>query len=180
MFGVCFQNITKYALTAKENIVLSSLKNTPDDEKFEEVSRSSGVDEIFGDMPNGYNTELTRQFSSDGYEPSLGQWQKIAIARALFRNADITILDEPSSALDPKAEDFILKSFDKHCRNKGAIVVSHRLSSIYMVNRIFLIEKGMLLEQGTHDELIQLNGKYAELYRIQADKYLKDKAGENK
>lgn len=180
VFGVCFQNITKYALTVKENIVLSSLKDSADNEKFETASYSSGIDEIFKDMSDGYETNLTRQFSSEGYEPSLGQWQKIAIARVLFRNADITILDEPSSALDPKAEDFIFKSFDKHCRNKGAIIVSHRLSSIYMVDRIFLIEKGTLLESGSHDELMQLNGKYAEMYRMQADKYVTDELKVNK
>ena len=110
----------------------------------------------------------------------MGQWQKIAIARALFRGADITILDEPSSALDPEAEDFLFKSFAKHCGNKGAVLVSHRLSSVFMADRVFLMEKGTLLESGTHDELMRLNGRYAELYRMQAEKYLKDGAGRDK
>ncbi len=180
VFGVCFQSITKYALTAKENIVLSSLKDGDNNEKFKEASRSSGADGIFEKFPQGYETELTRQFSSEGYEPSLGQWQKIAIARALFRGADITILDEPSSALDPEAEDFLFKSFAKHCGNKGAVLVSHRLSSVFMADRVFLMEKGTLLESGTHDELMRLNGRYAELYRMQAEKYLKDGAGRDK
>ena len=171
MFSVCFQSVTKYALTLKENITLSSSQISGKETDFKSATCMSGVDEMCESFTQGYDTELTRNFSPDGREPSLGQWQKIAIARTFFRNADITILDEPSSALDPEAEDFVFSSFSQFNEDRGGIIISHRLSSVLLVDRIFLIEQGMLIECGTHSELMGINGRYAELYNMQANKY---------
>ena len=114
---------------------------------------------------------LTREFDDQGLELSGGQWQKIAIARTFFKEADIMVLDEPSSALDPEAEDYIFTSFQEMSKNKSGIIVSHRLSGIVMADKILVLEQGTIVEQGTHKELMELNGRYAVLYNLQAEKY---------
>ena len=122
---------------------------------------------------------MTRMFENDGLELSGGQWQKIALARAFFRDSKFLVLDEPSSALDPKAEDYILSSFEKLCKNKGGILISHRLSSIMAADEIVLMENGSVCETGTHEELMKLNGRYAKMYSLQAKKYLEENKHEN-
>ena len=115
---------------------------------------------------------MTRQFNDKGAELSGGQWQKIGLARTFFRDSQFVILDEPSSALDPEAEDYIFSSFKGLCKNKGGILISHRLSSIMMVDKIVLIDNGTVFESGTHETLMKKNGKYAEMYHMHSDKYV--------
>ena len=172
MFSVCFQNVQSYSLTAQENIALSDVERMNDTQAVQAAAQASGADDMICSWENGYDTEMTRQFAEDGMELSGGQWQKIALARAFFRNSGFVILDEPSSALDPEAEDYIFTSFRKLCRDKGGLLISHRLSSIMMVDEILLLDNGTLHEHGTHEQLMQKNGMYAEMYRMQAEKYV--------
>ena len=172
IFGVCFQDVQTYSLSMRENIAVSDIRNIDDDKQLEMAAVASGADVICRELPSGYDSEMTRAFDNEGVELSGGQWQKIALARAFFRKSKFLILDEPSSALDPEAEDYIFSSFKRLCSDKGGILISHRLSSVMMVDDIILLENGSVAEQGTHTELIQKNGKYAELYRMQAEKYV--------
>ena len=171
IFGTCFQEINKYALSLRENIALSCMKEKDDEERIEFAASASGADRVASSLDDKYDTDMTRIFNDKGAELSGGQWQKVAISRAFFSDAPVIILDEPSSALDPEAEEDIFRSFKKLCENKSGILISHRLSSSILVDKIILLENGNLLESGTHDELIEKNGRYAELYRMQADKY---------
>ena len=171
IFGTCFQEINKYALSLRENIALSRMEEKDDEERIRCAASASGADRIACSLDAGYDTDMTRSFNDNGVELSGGQWQKVAISRAFFSNSPVIILDEPSSALDPEAEDEIFRSFKKLCEDKSGILISHRLSSSILVDKIILLENGKLIESGTHNELVEKNGRYAELYRMQADKY---------
>ena len=171
IFGTCFQEINKYALSLRENIALSRMEEKDDEERIRFAASASGADRIACSLDAGYDTDMTRSFNDNGVELSGGQWQKVAISRAFFSNSPVIILDEPSSALDPEAEDEIFRSFKKLCEDKSGILISHRLSSSILVDKIILLENGKLIESGTHNELVEKNGRYAELYRKQADKY---------
>jgi len=179
LFGVCFQDVSAYSLTLKENITMSDLKNSENNEALRIAIEASGAASIVNSLSDGLNSDMTREFNDEGGELSGGQWQKIALARAFFRNAQVVILDEPSSALDPVAEEHIFTSFKKICNEKSGILISHRLSSVLMVDEILLIENGSVKEKGTHEELINKGGKYAELYRLQAEKYMGGVEDEN-
>ena len=117
------------------------------------------------------DSELTKVFDNNGVELSGGQWQKLAISRAFFKDSQFIILDEPSSALDPIAEDKLFDSIIKLSKGKTSVIVSHRLSNIILSNKIIVLESGKVVEQGTHHELMELNGKYAYLYNLQSSKY---------
>ena len=175
LFGVCFQHLTTYALTLGENVALSDVSQKTDAEAICQSLCQSGFD-VSQDHTLSIDTPMTRLFAEDGFEPSGGQWQKIVIARALFRNAPFVILDEPSAALDPLAEDLVFRSFSKLCEDKSGILISHRLSNILMVDRILYMENGIIAESGTHTELMALQGRYAHMYHLQADKYVQTKA----
>lgn len=173
LFGVCFQSVNKYAMTLRENIAISDIGRMNDQADIKNAAAAAGADRIWEELPGGLDADLTRRFKENGTELSGGQWQKIALARTFFRNSRFIILDEPSSALDPVAEDHIFSSFKKICADKGGILISHRLSSIMMVDEVVLLKEGSVAESGTHDELMELNGEYAALYRMQAEKYVK-------
>lgn len=175
LFGVCFQHLTTYALTLGENVALSDVSRQTDADAICQSLCQSGFD-VSQDHTLSIGTPMTRLFAEDGFEPSGGQWQKIVIARALFRNAPFVILDEPSAALDPLAEDLVFRSFSKLCEDKSGILISHRLSNILMVDRILYMENGIIAESGTHTDLMALQGRYAHMYHLQADKYVQTKA----
>ena len=122
-------------------------------------------------LPNGYDTMLGRSFDEDGQDISAGQWQRLASARAYFREASVLVLDEPTAALDAKAEVEVYKRFRDMSKGKSVLLISHRLGSARLADRIVFLDDGRIVEEDTHDELMDLTGAYAELYSIQADWY---------
>ena len=127
-------------------------------------------------LPENYDTPLMKIFEVNGTELSGGQWQKIAVARAFYSHSDILILDEPTASLDPLAEQEIFNQFDALRKDKTTIFVSHRLSSAKMATKIIVLEEGRLIEEGTHRELMELGGRYCELFTTQASRYAEDDA----
>jgi len=178
LFGVCFQQVQKYSLSLRENIAISDIGRQQEDAAVLAAAKAAGADSIIAAAPDGLDAPMTRMFENNGLELSGGQWQKIALARAFFRDSRFVILDEPSSALDPEAEDYIFTSFKQLCADRGGILISHRLSGVMMVDTIVLLDKGTVIESGTHDTLMAQNGKYAEMYRLQAEKYVGGDANE--
>lgn len=172
LFGVCFQNVPQYALTMRENIALYRLDELHDDVRLNAAAQAAGIYNTCSAFQRGMDTNLTRKFDDQGQEMSGGEWQKVGIARAFFRDAPFVILDEPSSALDAQAEDDLFSSFHHLCQGRGGILVSHRLSAMMMVDEIVLLQSGHVMEQGTHGQLMRQNGEYAKLYRMQAENYV--------
>ena len=136
------------------------------------AAEKSSAHEFITKLKKGYQTPLMRIFEEDGLELSIGQWQKISVARAFFRNSDIIILDEPTASLDAMAEQEIFSQFESLSKGKTTIFVSHRLSSATMASKIVVLEYGEIVEEGTHKQLIEKNGKYAELFHTQAQRYI--------
>ena len=139
-------------------------------EKIKSVTANAGVAPVVESLPNGYETILGKWFE-DGEELSIGEWQKIALARAYLRDAPIIMLDEPTSALDARAEHEVFENFRELIQGKTAILISHRLSTVKMADCIYVLDDGRIAEQGTHDELVALGGKYAQLFEMQAKYY---------
>ena len=172
MFGIIFQDFGKYAFTVRENISFGDLSKEIDDERVSYAAAQSGAKDFIERMPDSYKTPLMRIFEDNGLELSGGQWQKLAIARAFYSDADVMILDEPTAALDALAEQEIYNEFDALSKNKTTIFVSHRLSSATRASKIIVLEYGELVEEGTHSELMALHGKYYELFSTQASRYV--------
>ena len=172
IFGIIFQDYGKYAMTVAENISLGQVDKgvVMDDVRFS-ADKANATDFITR-MPEGFDTPLTRWFEPEGTEPSIGQWQKIAIARAFYSDSDILILDEPTASLDPMAEQEIFNEFDDLRKEKTTIFVSHRLSSATTADKIVVLEYGKILEIGSHSELMELKGKYHTLFSTQAKRYI--------
>jgi ATP-binding cassette subfamily B protein len=168
--SVAFQDYAHYALTAKENIWLGDVDAPPDAARIAEAGRRSGADSVVGRLPDGYETQLGR-FFQEGQELSEGEWQRIAMARAFWRDARILILDEPSSSLDPLAEADLLRQFRELLGGRSAIIISHRFSTVQMADCIYVVDCGRIVERGTHAALLSQNGHYARLYRAQAQHY---------
>ncbi len=172
IFGIIFQDYGKYAVTAAENISFGDIHLPEDRERIIECARQANAEEYIEKLPEGYDTPLTRMFEKEGIELSGGQWQKLAIARAFYRDCDIMILDEPTAALDPMAEQEIFNQFDTLREGKTTIFVSHRLSSAVIATKILVLEYGELIEEGNHSELMAKHGKYYNLFTTQAKRYL--------
>ena len=168
--SVVFQDYAKFHLTAKENIWFGNIDVPLDQQRIVTAAQQAGADVPIGKLKNGYDTVLGKRFEN-GEELSIGEWQKIALARAFLRNAEIIILDEPTSALDAKAEYEVFRKFHQLCKGRTAILISHRLSTVKMVDRICFLEGGKIVESGSHDELIGHGGKYAEMFERQAQNY---------
>lgn len=172
LFSALFQNFVQYPLTLRDNIALSDYARAESDFEITESMKQSGVyNELQAKLENGLDSYMTRQFDDKGTELSRGQWQKVALSRAYFKNAPIVIFDEPSAALDAEAEDRIFKNFEAISENKTGIMISHRISAARMSNKIIVLDGGKIAEQGTHDELVALEGLYAKLYNLQKEKY---------
>lgn len=172
MFSVLFQNFVQYPLTLRENVSLSDSTNMENDNDIETALVQSGVyDELQPKLENGLNSFMTRQFDNKGTELSRGQWQKIAISRAYFKKAPVIIFDEPSAALDAEAENRIFRNFEDITEGKTGIMISHRISSARISNKIIVLDNGIITEQGTHEELLAHEGLYSKLYNLQRDKY---------
>jgi len=169
--SVIFQDFVQYHLTANDNIRFGNLDlASSDPEAVRNAARNAGADQIIASLPKGYQTILGKLFK-DGVELSLGQWQIIAIARAFMRDARLIILDEPTSSLDPIIEYEIFSRFKDMLKNKSAILISHRFSTVQMADRIVALKNGRIMEQGTHQDLIRKNGYYAHLFEKQAGRY---------
>ncbi len=171
IFGIVFQDFAKYAVTARENITFGDLHTPYSEERFQSAVEKSGVESLLTDLPEGYDTPLMRFFEKDATDLSGGQWQKVAIARAFYKNAEILILDEPTAALDPIAEADIFRKFDALRSGKTTLFVSHRLSSATTADEIIVMQHGKILEQGDHKTLMQKKGAYYSLFTLQAEKY---------
>ncbi|MCD8022153.1 MAG: ABC transporter ATP-binding protein/permease, partial [Lachnospiraceae bacterium] len=172
MFGAIFQDFGKYAFNVKENISFGQADKPIDEEAVHEAAVSSTADAFIQNFPHGYDTPLMRYFETDGIEPSIGQWQKLAIARAFYSDSDVLILDEPTASLDALAEQEIFNQFDELGQHKTVFFVSHRLSSATVADKILVLDHGQLIESGSHEELMALEGTYYMLFSTQASRYL--------
>jgi len=168
--SVIFQDFARYQLTARENIRLGNVELDAASESVLEAARFSGADGVVQSLPKGMDTLLGKWFE-DGEELSIGQWQKVALARAFLRPAQLLVLDEPTSALDAGAEADVLKQFHQLARGRTALIISHRMSTVRLAHRILVLGNGVVLESGTHEELLQRGGPYARLYRLQTQGY---------
>lgn len=168
--GAVFQDYTVFAATVGEN-VMGGEYTEADEPAVRAALTAAAFDDKLGKLPNGVNTQLTTEFSKDGVGLSGGEAQKIAIARVFARPYELIVMDEPSSALDPIAEYRINQSIIRQAESKTVIFISHRLSTTRMADRIYMFDNGKIVECGSHDELMRQNGKYAEMYRVQAEKY---------
>ena len=177
-FGIIFQDFGKYALSVKENIQLGDIHKDVSMDTVEYAARQSTAGEYIEKLPRGYDTPLMRIFEQDGLELSIGQWQKLAIARAFYADSDIMILDEPTASLDPMAEQEIFNQFDRLRNNKTTVFVSHRLSSATIADQILVIEQGCLIEKGSHRELMAQKGRYYDLFTTQSKRYVSQEGEE--
>lgn len=171
--AVIFQDFVRYAMNVETNIALGRPDEPVDVGRLRRAAAASGVTDYVDDLPQGYRTPLTRMFEG-GHDLSGGQWQRIAIARAFYRDAPLVILDEPSAALDPRAEYDLFSSLRSTIAGRSALVISHRFSTVRNADRIYVLDAGRVAESGTHDELIAHGGIYAELFSLQAAAYLPD------
>jgi len=167
--SVMFQDYARYNFTAKENIMLGDISSTCETSMMQ-AADCADAHEFISLLPAGYDTMLGKWFEK-GSELSVGEWQKIALARSFMRDAGFIILDEPTSAFDPRAEDKIIQTFQKLAAGKMSVVISHRLSTVTMADRIYFLKKGRIIEQGSHKELMRLRGEYAQLFETQAKHY---------
>jgi ATP-binding cassette subfamily B protein len=168
--GVIFQDFVHYHFTAAENIAVGEVEARGDRARIVAAAERAMADEVIRRLPNGYDQVIGRRFRT-GVELSGGEWQKIAIARAYLRDAQLLILDEPTAALDARAEFEVFERFKELTAGKTAVLISHRFSSVRMADRILVLAEGRLVEMGTHQELVAKKGPYAELFELQAAAY---------
>ena len=171
MLSVVFQDYTLFAITIRDNVVLN---REPDDERLDRAIENSGLRERIAMLENGVDTLLFRAFEYEGVNFSGGEMQKLACARAYYKDAPIVILDEPTASLDPIAETTLYERFQSIIGNKTSIYISHRLASAKFCDSIACFADGELIERGTHSELMEKDGVYAEMFRKQAHYYISD------
>lgn len=175
-FGVVFQDYQIFAATIGENVKMDCVQEQ-DEVAMREALRQSGFEEKLNTLARGIKTNLTREFDKEGINLSGGEAQKVAIARIFPRNCNMVILDEPSSALDPISEYNVNQSMLEAAKDKTVVFISHRLSTTRNADRIIMLADGEIIEEGSHDELMKLNGKYAHMFNMQAEKYRQEQAG---
>ena len=168
--GVIFQDFMRYEMTAGENIAVGRIEQIHDLDSLQRSARKSMADEVVAKLPAGYGQMLGRRFDG-GVDLSGGEWQKVALARAYLRDAQVLILDEPTSALDARSEYEVFQRFAELTAGKMALFISHRFSTVRMADRIVVLEKGRIAEEGSHDALTTLGGRYAEMFELQAASY---------
>lgn len=170
LFSVLFQDFMLYNLSAGENISIGNTTLPLDSEKLKKAAMDAGIDQFISALPSGYDTVIGRLFD-DSRELSWGEWQKIALARALYRDSSVLVLDEPSSALDSASEYELFTRFREIARNRTSILISHHFSNVSIADRIFVLDKGRIIESGTHDDLIRNGGSYSVMYMQQKNRY---------
>lgn len=169
--GIVDQDFQHYAFSVSDNVSLQPRVREIDKEKLTDSLKKVNMYETISNLKNGVDSFYSKEFDSDGAEFSGGQLQRLAIARAIYSDASMLILDEPSSALDPINEQKMYDTIFEISKGKTLILVSHRLSCVKDMDRIFVMEKGKIIETGKHAELMALNGKYAEMFRLQGKRY---------
>jgi ATP-binding cassette subfamily B protein len=168
--GVIFQDFMRYEMTARENIAVGRIEQIDNLALLQQSAQKSMADEVVAKLPSGYTQMLGRRFEG-GVDLSGGEWQKVALARAYLRDAQVLILDEPTSALDARSEYEVFQRFAELTTGKMALFISHRFSTVRMADRIVVLEHGKIAEEGDHDALTQLGGRYAEMFELQAASY---------
>jgi ATP-binding cassette, subfamily B, bacterial len=171
-FSVIFQDFMLYNLTAGENIRLGDIDEKDPEKRITASALTTGIHELINKLPSGYETVIGNLFD-DSRELSWGEWQKIALARALFRNAPILILDEPSSSLDADTEHDIFSRFREIVKGRTSVLISHRFTNVSLADRIIVLDKGSVAETGTHDELMKAGGLYYSMYTKQSSRFIK-------
>jgi ATP-binding cassette subfamily B protein len=168
--GIIFQDYLRYQMSFAQNIAVGNIDEVNNRSLIEQSAEKSLASLLVKKLPNQYDQALGRRFNN-GIELSGGEWQKVALARAYMKESQLLILDEPTSALDARAEYQVFQRFAELTKGKTAVLISHRFSTVRMANRILVLDKGKLLEIGSHEELLALNGRYAELFHLQAAGY---------
>jgi ATP-binding cassette, subfamily B, bacterial len=168
--AVIFQDFMRYDMTAWENIAVGQIGARENLEKVELAAKKSLAEGVIKKLPNGYDQMLGRRFET-GVDLSGGEWQKVALARAYLRDAQILVLDEPTAALDARSEHEVFERFAELTKGKMALLISHRFSTVKMADRIIVLEKGVIAEQGRHEQLMAHGGRYAEMFELQASSY---------
>ena len=168
--GVIFQDYMRYDMRVLENIGFGRIEALKDDDRVRQAASKAYADTVVNSLPSGYEQMLGRRFEG-GVDLSGGQWQKIALARAYMRDAQVLILDEPTATLDARAEYEVFLRFAELTRGRMAVLISHRFSTVRMADRILVLEHGRILEQGSHEQLLALGGRYSELFELQAAGY---------
>jgi ATP-binding cassette subfamily B protein len=168
--AMIFQDYNQYPLTARENIWIGDIRSDPQGEDVARATRQAGAEGVIKRLSHGFDTMLGRRFE-EGEEISIGEWQKVALSRAFLRDAQLIILDEPTSAMSVRAEYELFQSFKKLLNGRSAVLISHRFSTVLMADLICVLEDGCIVEQGSHEELIKQGGRYARLYNMQAGYY---------
>jgi ATP-binding cassette subfamily B protein len=168
--GVIFQDYMRYDMTARENIAVGKIAEIDNLPMLQHSAQKSLADSVVGKLPSGFDQMLGRRFDG-GVDLSGGEWQKVALARAYLRDAQVLILDEPTSALDARSEYEVFQRFAELTTGKMALFISHRFSTVRMADRIVVLDNGRIAEEGDHDALTQLGGRYAEMFELQAASY---------
>ncbi|MFC3563221.1 ABC transporter ATP-binding protein [Pedobacter jamesrossensis] len=168
--GIIFQDYIRYQMTFHQNIAVGNIKEIDNEALVKKAAEESLADQLALKLPGAYQQWLGRKFN-DGVELSGGEWQKVALARAYMKDAQVLILDEPTAALDARAEYEVFQRFAELTKGKSAVLISHRFSTARLADRILVLDKGTLLESGTHSELLKADGRYAELFKLQAAGY---------
>jgi len=168
--GVLFQDYASYELSVRENVILGRPDARVDDARVLEALRDARSDWLVERMPKGLDAKVGRLFEG-GHDLSGGEWQRLALARIMYRDADIWILDEPTASLDPEAEAAIFAELKENLRGRTGLVISHRFSTVRIADRIAVIADGGVSELGTHDQLVRAGGRYAKLFELQAAGY---------